>query len=336
MRQIAKQAKGSVRDALSLLDQVLSFTGHKRIDQKLLTLALGLASTRTIKDILSALLVGNSDKISRAYDELLSQNVNLKNIAISLIEQLFLCIENIDRPDFLEKNEIVDIAAIEDVGTAELIWIYENLSRDSSWVVSSLSPEQGFLVLLQKLSMRREFLDSKQEKPYQRGFAGEPAPSSEEKKKEETPAKVSKSWEDFLSFLAKTSAALSSYLAHGNLLERDFLKVEQDKKVSLAFKGQDHLMHELLQEKENYEKIKEALANYLECSVEDVKFNVKTLEEKDANEIKFQSISEIEKEKKEKLMEDRRNNFLNHELIVQAQTMFNSKIDKVVLKNQER
>lgn len=152
LRQIAAQGKGSVRDTLSLLDQVLSFSFDNKITEETLVVSLGLARTSAIKQMVDAMLRGESGEISKTYRSLVAENVTVHNILASLHDALF---EMVNHRHQLESKYA-------DISLAELFWIYESLARDSKWALESIDPERVTEILLQKLALRRSFFDRSQ------------------------------------------------------------------------------------------------------------------------------------------------------------------------------
>ncbi len=142
---ICKEGKGSVRDTLTLLDQILSFTDDKFISEEILVMALGLARTSAVKDLMEAIWTGDVENVSKIYRGLLSENIPVKNIISSLSDQFFNLAQKEPSP--------------------ETFWIYENLAKDSMWGLGSLSPDKVMEIVLQKLALRNTFFSSDQKKP---------------------------------------------------------------------------------------------------------------------------------------------------------------------------
>jgi DNA polymerase-3 subunit gamma/tau len=142
--QIAQMGRGSVRDALSLMDQVLTYSENNIIDEKTLTLSLGVAGPRSITAMWKAIVGGQVKELSTLYNRLLSENVPVKNIASSLLDEIFYKIG--------VKNELSD---------AEVIWIYETIAKETTWIFSSIVAEKAFEVCLSKVALRRSFFNKK-------------------------------------------------------------------------------------------------------------------------------------------------------------------------------
>ncbi len=149
LKQIAVQGKGSVRDTLSLLDQVLSFSENNNITEETLVVSLGLARTSAIREIIAALLNGDAETSSVRYRSLLGENVSPKNIMTAILDALYIVINRMDNKRLVP----------EDISSSELFWIYETLAKDISWALDSIDPDKICEILLQKIALRRTFFN---------------------------------------------------------------------------------------------------------------------------------------------------------------------------------
>lgn len=145
IEQLAVLGRGSVRDVLSLLDQVLTTALNTNlVTEENLTSCLGVAGPSSLHTILNSLYAGNTEALSKIYNKLLEENVPVKNIASGLLEELFK-----------------DLKTKKDLSEAELIWVYETIARETSWIFNSIAPEKAFEVLLYKVALRRSFFSMK-------------------------------------------------------------------------------------------------------------------------------------------------------------------------------
>jgi len=160
IKQICSQGKGSFRDTLSLLDQVLSFSIDNKITEETVTTALGLPKTSVLKEMLSSILIGDSQKCSHTFRQLISENVSARNIVSALLDFLYIAIEKIDSPQFLYQRGFLNEGSLDNVSAAEMFWIYETMAKDATWTLDSISPDKVTEISLQKLSKRREFFES--------------------------------------------------------------------------------------------------------------------------------------------------------------------------------
>ena len=84
---IARSATGSMRDAISLLDQIAAY-GHTQIDDDLVREVLGMVSGLAIADFVDALAVGDPAKVLTQLHDLIDKGVELSQLINQLIDQL--------------------------------------------------------------------------------------------------------------------------------------------------------------------------------------------------------------------------------------------------------
>ena len=364
IHNLAVLGRGSVRDTLSLLDQVLTFSEDNFIKEETLTTSLGVAGPKSISGIIEAIYSGNTKDLSSLYNKLLNENVPAKNIASSLLDELF---------NNLKKKG--------SIGEAELIWIYETVARETTWIFNSISPEKGFEVLMYKVALRRSFFNQKiagsstgqvavaastpapvtasapvvEEVKEEMSVAKKleslmseiaserdaviTAPASEVKKEVatapiETPKAVGKkdlTWEGFLNDLGSRSPASASNLEQGNTLsplrlENGYLNIE----LGFGFSGQ--VFMDYLNEAEVFQKVLTNLSEYFEVDKNNIKLELKQVSAKED----FVSQAEIREQKAQITLQDRVDEFKSNPLLKEAEKIFNSKVDKVVLDNSKK
>ena len=113
---VARQAEGSVRDALSLLDQVLSYGGAAPDDEQVLE-ALGVVDRQTVFALCDALLVRDAAAMLRVISDVDARGHDLSELAAHLAEHLrdaavVKCVQE-QGPEFLDRSsgEIESIKA---------------------------------------------------------------------------------------------------------------------------------------------------------------------------------------------------------------------------------
>ena len=365
VHQLAVLGRGSVRDTLSLLDQVLTFSDENYVHEETLTTSLGVAGPKTITAIASAIYTGNTTELSSIYSRLLFENVPAKNIASSLLDELF---------NNLKKKS--------DLSVAELIWIYETIARETTWIFSSIVPEKAFEVLMYKVALRRSFFNQKIVGSGQTQVATsmaavpvaqktEAAPVVEEEPKELTVAQKLESmmselasersavitsdpvvaapvaavveekkkvtenrdltWEGFLNDLGSRSPASASNLEQGNTLspvslDNGHLNIE----LGFGFSGQ--VFMDYLNEPEVYQKVLNNLSEYFGVDQKNIKFELKQVTGKED----FVTQAEIRENKANATHQDRVDEFKNNPLLKEAEKLFNAKVDKVILDNSKK
>ncbi|MBC7537714.1 MAG: DNA polymerase III subunit gamma/tau, partial [Bacteriovorax sp.] len=305
INQLAILGRGSVRDTLSLLDQVLTTSLNDNISEENLTNSLGVAGPSSLQNILKSLYAGDTSGLSLVYNKLLEENVPVKNIASGLLDELFK-----------------ELKSNKDIGEAEMIWIYETIARETSWIFSSIAPEKSFEVLLYKTALRRSFFSMKMPasepsaqsieavpvvvvetvkenipktvaETFAQNFA-ELAKEAEIEKDEvivqsktfvltdeelqvlpaESIAKKQMSWEGFLNFLNIKAPASASNLEQGNITSP--LRLENGElSVELGFGYSGLVFLDYLSEPEVFQKLINNLSEYFE--VDKNKINLQLL-----------------------------------------------------------
>jgi DNA polymerase-3 subunit gamma/tau len=368
IHQLAVLGRGSVRDTLSLLDQVLTFSDENFVKEETLTTSLGVAGPKTITAIASAIYTGNTTELSSIYSRLLFENVPAKNIASSLLDELF--------NNLKKKSELSE---------AELIWIYETIARETTWIFSSIVPEKAFEVLMYKVALRRSFFNQKivghgqtqtttSSAPASATQAAEVAPAPEVVVAEEpkeltvaqklesmmselasersavitsdpiiaTPAAVVEekkkvtenrdlTWEGFLNDLGSRSPASASNLEQGNTLSPVTLD-NGHLNIELGFGFAGQVFMDYLNEPEVYQKVLNNLSEYFGVDQKNIRFELKQVTGKDD----FVTQAEIRENKANATHQDRVDEFKNNPLLKEAEKLFNAKVDKVILDNPKK
>ncbi|WP_372654913.1 DNA polymerase III subunit gamma/tau [Halobacteriovorax sp.] len=400
IKQICIQGKGSVRDTLSLLDQVLSFSENGVINEQSVTFALGLAKTSVIIELVSDIINGDKDNVVKLYKNLLNENVSVKNICHSLLDEFYLFISQIDHIENLKKRwPKVDSTQLQ---SGEVFWIYESISKDVAWTLSSLSPENCTEIALQKVALRNSFFEKSEvpKKKVNKPIGEEPQPQANEpnevkpgidlvsdKKPEVSIEKVEQSpvekteeidpkeefskmssalessekiekpivedevqktskdeeilkeksvedlprdWDGFLAYLFKVSPASAANLEQGNILS-PLSVTESSVSIEIGFPETSRVFLDYLKEQESFDKLKELVANFFSVEIEKVNLQLETVDEEKAIDSEFKSKAQIKQMEEEKVEEDKKDKIRSHPFIKQAETIFNSKIDKIVI-----
>ncbi len=329
--KLAELGKGSVRDSLSIFDQVLGLSGGKTVSEESVAQAVGLAGTGAMRDLLSGLFTGEVKKMSGIFSGLIGENVDLKKLCDQLLDSVYKVINNVDDQGKLVSEGLIEKGTLQGVTIAELFWIYETLAKDLTWALQSLSPEKVVLILLQKVCLRRTILkgdDFKVEEVPQQPGKSEARVSL----KVEAPKKLAKTWNDFLAYLRQTSAATASNLEHGNLIH-DLNPEHLPLLITVGFPEDAEVFKEFLEEKEVYARLKNHLADFFEVDIDKIQFRASVLTTEEKKDTNFKSKVEIDDEIKSKQEEEKKQKILNDPYVKEAEKLFNSKIDKIILKD---
>ena len=154
---LAKHSHGSLRDAQSLLDQVITFCGDKLEEEEVIK-TLGLSDPQLIRDCLSALLKKNERGIVQLISLLRTKGIESKLFLQSLIEsvsQLLFLKKNPDnKPPLVQASpEEVEFMKeqIHSTSPEELFFLFDMLlkgEREVSWCQES---ELALEILLLRL-----------------------------------------------------------------------------------------------------------------------------------------------------------------------------------------
>ena len=328
-QKLAELGKGSVRDTLSIFDQVLGLSGDNIVTEESLTSAVGLAGTSVMKELLSGILKGEVKTVTKIYRQLVDENIDLKKLCDQISDGLYKVINHIDEKNVLIKDDTISEDALNGITIAELFWVYETFVKDLSWSLTSINPDKVVLIVLQKLCLRRSMLtgeDLKVEEIPDLGKSAAAGPS-----KIEVPVKMEKTWNDFLGYLKQTSPATAANLEHGNLLQ-DLDMNSERLSIMIAFPQDAAVFKEFIEEKEVYARLKNQLADFFEMDIDKIQFKSQVLNEKEKTEKNFRSKVEIDDDARRDAEEARRQKILNDPFVKEAEKLFNAKIDKIILK----
>jgi len=160
---LARQAAGSMRDAMSLLDQVIAFGGQTLRGEDVARV-LGVASRRALLDIAQGLLSGDAETCLFRVGELSDQGFDVPHLTrdlLSLLRDLVVakvCKDTkqlLDAPD----EELAEIAAmVSKHSDSDLMRLYQGFGRGFDDVVRSADPRAGLEMLLVRLAQRPALL----------------------------------------------------------------------------------------------------------------------------------------------------------------------------------
>lgn len=348
--ELAKHGKGSVRDTLSLLDQVLSLSIDRNIDEDILLMSLGLAKTQSLKLLLNGIMSGNKAECIQAYNFVLDENVDLEKFVLQVLDSLFTVIENIDSLDNVSEL-IVNKSSLEGVSTAELLWIYEVMAKDFEWAVKSLDPVKMILFTLIKVALRDEIINGSTEKveikkkviieeivvpevqeevqEVKIEVEIEPEVIKEEilvEEKEEI--KVEKNWDNFLKFAMEHQQTIGTNLERGNILG-DINLNNEELSIELGISEEDKIFYEFLNDPDARNTVTDLLATFFEMPTVRFRLNLLNADEKEKKQ--FLSVADIGEKNLLDLKDERRKELLENKHVKEAEMLFNSKIDKVIL-----
>jgi DNA polymerase-3 subunit gamma/tau len=292
-----------------------------------------------------------------------------------VLDKFYNLLVNIDSQGNLETSDL-NPDVIQEVSLVEILWIYENLSKDLEWALNSFDPEKTCSVAFIKAALREQILNLSSEKISLKKNSNsieetikveaiteelvtkptidlvvteKEAPETIEKisvedvkiedvKSEEVEEKeivvLPISWEVFLKFLYRKNATIAVNLERGNLLNHeDFKKVGSYLKV--AFSQECRIFFDFLSDQERKNELIELAGEYLGHESSDVHISFEMMDDETKETTNFMSSVEIEEDGIRKNNEELKQNILNNKYIKTAETLFNSKIERVVLNDEE-
>jgi len=260
LRLLARQADGSMRDAISLLDQAVSFAGKEIADESLTEL-LATVDRRHLFNLSEALLRANPRAALEILDQVYQHGYDLKQFHKELVDHMrdLLVVKLVDEPaSLLElgEDELAEMKKQAAMATEEAISLIfeillkaeEKLARSeypkvvmefSLMKCASLKPMLKVEELILRLEeLRKEIRsggkvldrdDFELSGGGQIGDSGESGPA--EPRGEPSPQSKAqagpepKTWNGFLAFLARNSPSMATILKKGNFKGKDAGKV---------------------------------------------------------------------------------------------------------------
>ncbi|HEX3773077.1 MAG TPA: DNA polymerase III subunit gamma/tau [Polyangiaceae bacterium] len=160
---IAREAAGSMRDAMSLLDQVIAWGGDKLTGEDVARV-LGVASRKVLYDIAGALVHGDAERVLAIIAELANQGYDTAHVARDLLALLRdvvvakVCKEPGSLLD-LADEEARDVSALAGLSDQDdLVRLHQGFSQGFDEVVKSGQPRAALEMLLVRLARRPPLL----------------------------------------------------------------------------------------------------------------------------------------------------------------------------------
>lgn len=342
--ELAKQGKGSVRDTLSLLDQVLSLVVDKNITESSLLLSLGLANTKLISQLITAVLLGDKDQCVALYNIAIEENVDLSKFSLQILDEIFYLVQHIDSSEAVLENGIkTDV--LEQISAAELMWVYETLAKDFQWALTAIDPEKILLFSMIKVSLRSEIFGKEtntiivkkkstpeitEQQQTQQIVIQQPETTKDlAVKLEVEKAEAKKDWSGFLVSLKESSKSIAANLERGNILR--LLEQEDSLSIDVGFSDDNKIFYDYINELQTKNNIKEELSDYFNIYAENITLTFSLLDQKTKEQKNFMSTVEIEEEKFHVAQAQKRKAIEDNQYIKEAEKIFNTKIDKIVL-----
>lgn len=160
LSMLAREAQGSMRDAMSLVDQVVAYSGDK-LTEKDVALVLGVASRGALSDLAKGLVSGDASGLLRLLATLSDQGLDLPHLARDLLLHLrnlvVVKVAPVGDPALssLTDDEVKELSvAVHDVPLDDLLRLHGGFSRHLDDIVRSSLPRAAFEMALVRLARR--------------------------------------------------------------------------------------------------------------------------------------------------------------------------------------
>ncbi|MEZ4225667.1 MAG: DNA polymerase III subunit gamma/tau [Polyangiaceae bacterium] len=160
---LAREAAGSMRDAMSLLDQVIAWGGAQLAGDDVARV-LGVASRQVLHDISGALVAGDAERCLSVVSHLAEQGFDMSHVArdlLALLRDLVVakvCSEPKALLD-LADEEVADVIGLAGkTDTDDLLRLHQGFSANFDDVVRSAAPRAALEMALVRLARRPPLL----------------------------------------------------------------------------------------------------------------------------------------------------------------------------------
>jgi len=346
---VARQGEGSMRDALSTLDQVIAFSGDEVDDEAVQTL-LGMVDRRLLLDTVEAVMHRDSRRALDAVRRIDQLGLALRQFTQDLLEMfrgMVICKVVEDPTEMLDLvgDELKDLKALaEEASLEDLQRIVTLLMKTQSELVHSnyplltlemslvrlatLAPSQDISKLISHIESLEKRLSSvplqkAQSRP--QGSAPErphqPPPATASPKKPEAPVATpndSKGWQGLVDQVKQSRPMLGSVMEHARLLklEPPFLELGYAK---------DSFMISQLQEQEISQDLETLATEYFG---KPIKLRVSPIEA--GQQEAPPSLVETREAKETDRMRRLRDDAMEHPALKAVQDIFDGKVKKVI------
>ena len=346
---VARQGEGSMRDALSTLDQVIAFSGDEVDDEAVQTL-LGMVDRRLLLDTVEAVMQRDSRRALDAVRRIDQLGLALRQFTQDLLEMfrgMVICKVVEDPTELLDLvgDELKDLKALAEVASLEdLQRIVTLLMKTQSELVHSnyplltlemslirlatLAPSQDISKLISHIESLEKRLSST---PLQKVHSApqgstperpqQPPPATSPPKKPEAPVATStdsKGWQGLVDQVKQSRPMLGSVLEHGRLLKLELPFLE------LGY-AKDSFMISQLQEHEISQDLETLATEYFG---EPIKLRVSPIEA--GKQDTPPSLVETREAKETDRMRRLRDDAMEHPALKAVQDIFDGKIKQVI------
>jgi len=354
---ISGEAGGSIRDGLSLLEQVVSFSGKDVADSEILD-AIGLVDQGLINKTVESLFSNDAGGILDSIRSISEYGYDPGTFLSSLLQQvrnLLVIKVHMDSPSLnsvafqeyvdLPEEELEELKEIADgmSGAGSIHRVFSIINNAAPEILSSVIPMatlEGVLlraatikkgVSAASLLKRLEDIEGKvlRAAPVasksMSGSSGENLNSEKVKKKEdrimESSSEVMK-WESYVAMVRKRKPILAANMEEGTVTEIS------DDRVTLVFKN-DSFSYKQLTDRENRQEIENILRDNLNC---DFRINILLGNPDEGDAKKKINLQQIKKEKIERGINNIKETAMNHPGVNMVKNILEGEVVNVTIK----
>ena len=340
---IARQGEGSMRDALSTLDQVIAFSGDEVEDDVVQTL-LGMVDRRLLLDTVEAVLQRDSRRALDAVHRIDQLGLALRQFTQDLLEMfrgMVICKVVEDPAEMLDLvgdelkglKTLAEEASLEDLQRIVTLLMktqselvnsnYPLLTLEMSLIrLATLSPSQDLTRLISHIeNLEKRLGTTKPPPPKTQSTPQRPVQEAPPPKKPEAPVAVttaSKGWQGLVEEVRQSRPMLGSVLEHGRPLKLELPILE------IGYPTGSFMISQL-QEQEINQDLEALATSYFG---QPVKLRITGI---DASQQKAPpSLVETRQTKETDRMRRLREDAVGHPALKSVQEIFNGKIKKVI------
>jgi DNA polymerase III subunit gamma/tau len=133
-------ANGSMRDLLSLVEQLLLLCEDRIITEETVRDSLGIIESAKVKLLVNYVYQEQLNELVEELESLFQSSINLEHLVFSICEELFLRLKKALKNSSSEEH-----------------FLFESFSKDSAYILDSISPELSFKALMIKLAKRSDY-----------------------------------------------------------------------------------------------------------------------------------------------------------------------------------
>jgi DNA polymerase-3 subunit gamma/tau len=177
---VAREAAGSMRDALTLLDQLVAIS-DARITADTVAASLGIAAREALYEVASAVLEGDGARVVKAVDGLADKSVDMQHFARQLLQLLrdlvVLKLDAGDAADWVSEERDTAMQLIEDIDILELQRAFRAASIVMDEMAQSPNPKLMLEMGLVRVATRPPLQSVAELIARLDGLQGKPGPS---------------------------------------------------------------------------------------------------------------------------------------------------------------